>query len=160
MADALSHLNPEWHFIGRVQTNKAKWIAAHAHMVHTITSPRHATSIAKHCSTPLKCLIQVNIGKEESKGGVLPSDTLALAHEISKVNNVQICGLMSLPPRVDQPEQAAPYFEAMAELAYQGQKEGLPLTELSMGMSHDFEIAIRYGATMVRIGRSIFGQRR
>lgn len=67
---------------------------------------------------------------------------------------------MSLPPRVDQPEQAAPYFEAMAELAYQGQKEGLPLTELSMGMSHDFEIAIRYGATMVRIGRSIFGQRR
>ena len=155
----LSHLDLEWHFIGRVQTNKAKWIASNAHMVHTITSVRHAEALAKHSLTPLKCLIQVNIGNEESKGGVPPDETLALASALHEINDIEVCGLMCLPPRVSHPEDAAPYFEALADLAKSGRDRGLPLTELSMGMSGDFEVAIRCGATMVRVGSLIFGPR-
>lgn len=158
-SSALSNLDIEWHFIGRVQTNKAKWIAPNAYMVHTITSVRHAKALALYAKHPLRCLIQVNIGNEDSKGGVLPEDTLALACALHELDEIEVCGLMCLPPRVTQAEDAAPYFEALAALAQRGRERGLPLTELSMGMSGDFEVAIRCGATMVRVGSLLFGAR-
>jgi uncharacterized pyridoxal phosphate-containing UPF0001 family protein len=101
--------------------------------------------------------VAVNIGGEDSKGGVPPSDVLERCEALSAV--VDVVGLMCLPPYREDPEDVGPFFEELAALAASGRARGLPLTELSMGMSHDFEVAIRHGATWVRVGTQIFGQR-
>ena len=149
----------DWHFIGRVQTNKAGIIARCAGLVHTIVSARHARAIAKRRDTPLRCLIQVNIAQEPQKGGVTPDAALALATQLQEQENVLVEGLMCIPPATSNPEESRPYFQALAKLAEQGRAQGLPLHHLSMGMSRDFEVAIQEGATFVRVGSAIFGPR-
>lgn len=149
----------EWHFIGRVQTNKAGIIARCAGLVHTIVSERHALAIAKRRETPLRCLIQVNIAEETQKGGVPPNEALALATKLHAHENILVEGLMCIPPATQNPEESRPYFRALALLAQQGRSQGLPLDQLSMGMSRDFDIAIQEGATLVRVGSAIFGAR-
>lgn len=156
-----SRARPElrWHFIGRLQTNKAKYIAPVAHRVHGLETVRQAEALAARAPGPLACLMMVNIGREASKAGVLPSQALERAHALSRVTGIELVGLMALPPRVDDPEQAAPFFEEVQALAAEGRAQGLALSELSMGMSADAHVAVRYGATWVRIGTSIFGPR-
>lgn len=154
----------EWHFIGSLQRNKVKYVVGRATMVHSIDSLAIAQAISERAARmdvpPLHGLIQVNIGREASKGGVLPEQALELAHAVDALSHVQVRGLMTIPPAVDNPQDAAPYFEAMVALAEEGRDTGLSLVELSMGMSHDMAVAVAHGATIVRVGTAIFGPRR
>jgi len=160
-AEALNHLTPplRWHFIGRFQTNKAKMIAPHAYRVHAIERVEEAEALVRRAPGPVNGLLAVNVGGESQKGGVLPAHAMEVAEALSRVDGFRICGLMTLPPPHDDPESSAPYFAELADLAARGRAHGLPLDELSMGMSHDFEVAIRHGATWVRVGSAIFGDR-
>jgi len=160
---------PEWHFIGPLQRNKVRYVVGVARLIHAVDSLRLAREISKRAvllrdrgdlSDPVGVLIEVNIGQEASKAGVVAADALELAREVDAMSHVAVRGLMCIPPAVDDPEEAAPYFEAMAALAREGRQSGLLLDELSMGMSGDFEVAIRHGATMVRVGTALFGPRR
>lgn len=149
-----------WHFIGALQRNKVKYIVGRASLVHDVDNLSLAEEIGKrsgHAPTPI--LLGVNIGEEPQKSGVLPRDTLALAEAMTRVPGVTLRGLMCIPPAVDTPDAAAPYFEALADLAARGRAAGLPLDDLSMGMSQDYAMAIRHGATLVRVGTAIFGAR-
>lgn len=148
-----------WHYIGRLQTNKAKYIAPHAVRVHALEAVRHAKALAKRADGPLKCLVEVHTGDEDSKGGVPPDQVLDRCAELDAVEGIEIVGLMTLPPFKEDPEDVAPYFERVASLAEAGRARGLALDELSMGMSHDFHVAVRYGATWLRVGSAIFGER-
>jgi pyridoxal phosphate enzyme (YggS family) len=150
-----------WHYIGRIQTNKARYIAPYAHRIHALTERRHAEALAarRPGQAPLACMVSVHTGGEASKGGVAPADCLARCRELSQVPGIEIVGLMTLPPFYADPDRVGPHFEQVAELAELGRRQGLRLTELSMGMTHDFEVAIRYGATWLRIGTAIFGPR-
>jgi len=107
-------------------------------------------------------IIQVNLASEVNKGGVEPSECLSLIKKISALENLQIRGLMTMPPFFDQPERARPYFSQLRELSQEialAQVVGVEMNELSMGMSGDFETAIEEGATMIRVGTAIFGER-
>ncbi|MFT4621574.1 MAG: pyridoxal phosphate enzyme (YggS family) [Myxococcota bacterium] len=147
-----------WHFVGRIQTNKARFIAQAAR-VHALESVRQAEALARRAAGPLRCLMMVNIGGEASKSGVLPSHALDRARDLSTVAGIELVGLTALPPPGDDPESTAPYFAELADMAQRGRAAGLPLTELSMGMSRDYPVAIRHGATWVRVGTAIFGPR-
>lgn len=152
--------NIHWHFIGRLQKNKVKYIANTAFRVHCLESAEQAEALAKRAHLPVHCLVGVNIGREPQKSGLLPADLQAEIRQISKIDNLQITGLMCLPPNTEDPEQTAPYFEEMQYLLGTLQRDGnASLTELSMGMSSDFHVALRYGATWIRVGSAIFGER-
>jgi pyridoxal phosphate enzyme (YggS family) len=148
-----------WHFIGRIQKNKAKYIAPSAYRVHSLESVEQANALASRAPRPLHCLVGVNIGREEQKSGVLPKDLLERVKALSQVNNIQLTGLMCLPPFHENPKDTAPYFEEMQSLLSELNHSGFNLNELSMGMSQDYRIALRYGATWLRIGTAIFGPR-
>jgi pyridoxal phosphate enzyme (YggS family) len=148
-----------WHFIGRLQTNKAKYVAPVAYRVHAIESVPEAEALAARATGPLTVLLAVNVADETSKGGVPSSLALETATRVSAVPGITVGGLMTLPPYSDDPAASAPHFAALAELAARGRAAGLPLDELSMGMSHDLEVAIAAGATWVRVGTAIFGVR-
>ena len=148
-----------WHFVGRIQKNKAKYIAPVAHRIHALETVPQAQALLKRATGPLHALIAVNIGREPQKSGVLPTDTLARCKELEQLDGLNITGLMCLPPLAPDPEDTAPFFAELADLAARGRAEGLALNELSMGMSHDFHVAIRHGATCVRVGTAIFGPR-
>jgi pyridoxal phosphate enzyme (YggS family) len=149
-----------WHFIGRVQTNKAKFIAPVAYRVHAIERVEEAEALARRSPGVLHGLVAVNTGGEATKGGVAPRDALDLCERLTRVPQFALCGLMTLPPPGDDPEASAPHFAEVADLGARGLARGLPLHELSMGMSHDFEVAIRHGAHWVRVGSAIFGSRK
>jgi len=148
-----------WHFIGRIQTNKIKYIAPRAHRVHALERLDHAQALAKRAPGPLRCLLAVNVAGEASKSGVAAHEALEAVRSLHGVDGIEMVGLMTLPPPVDDPEDAGLWFEQLADLAARGRKQGLPLTELSMGMSHDYEVAIAHGATWIRVGTAIFGPR-
>ena len=149
-----------WHFIGRIQMNKAKYIAPVSWRIHALETVHQAEALLARAPGPLKALVAVHTGGEASKSGVQPDQVLDRCAELSRLDGLQIVGLMTLPPYTEDPEDAAPFFEEVADLAARGRARGLPLTELSMGMSHDYVVAIRHGATWVRIGTAIFGERR
>jgi pyridoxal phosphate enzyme (YggS family) len=149
-----------WHFIGALQRNKVKYVAGRATLVHDVDNLPLAEEIGKRSGErPTGILLGVNIGEEPQKSGVLPKEALALAEAMTRIPGVTLQGLMCIPPAVDEPSAAAPYFAALADLAARGRAAGLPLHELSMGMSHDYAVAIQHGATLVRVGTAIFGAR-
>lgn len=149
-----------WHFIGALQRNKVKYVVGRATLVHDVDSFALAEEIGKRSgATPTGILLGVNIGEEPQKSGILPSEALDLARRVAALPGVALRGLMCIPPAVEDPEATAPFFAALADLAARGRADGLPLHELSMGMSHDYTVAIRHGATMVRVGTAIFGAR-
>lgn len=150
---------PTWHYIGKLQRNKVKYVAPVADLFHAFDDIRLANEFGKRRETPMPVLIAVNTGEEDSKSGVRMEDALALAKEVDAHSSVDLRGLMTIPPFFENPEDVAPYFQRLAELAEEGRRQGLPLTELSMGMSHDFEVAIAHGATLVRVGTALFGPR-
>ena len=154
-----------WHFIGRLQTNKAKHAVPWFDMIHTVDSEKLAREIdrqAKKNGKIQNILVQVNVGGEASKAGVSPEDAESLIRAISPLENLAVKGLMTIPPFFDSPETVRPYFRQLAKLRDRIQNQCIPrisMQELSMGMTGDFETAIEQGATLVRIGTAIFGER-
>ncbi len=155
----------EWHFIGHLQSNKAKAAAGLFQMIETIDRVKLAKSLEKHLAEQNKVqsvLIQVNIGREPQKGGVLPEDCEQLLKELSLFPHLKIKGLMTMPPFLE-PEAVRPYFRQLRQMADNLVQKGLlgqdGTIELSMGMSGDFEVAIEEGATLVRVGTALFGER-
>ena len=163
--EALESHPVSWHFIGHLQSNKAKYAVPAFDLIHTVDRVKLAKEIEKQAEKINKVqdiLIQVNIGEEDSKSGAPKENALSLAKEIGGMKHLALKGLMSMPPFFDEPDKARPYFRELAELKEKINNAGVPgvfLTELSMGMSGDYEVAIEEGATMVRIGTSIFGKR-
>ena len=164
--EALADLELTWHFIGHLQRNKAKYAVRLFELIHSVDSIRLAREIDKQAAKAGKqqgILIQVNTGKEVSKSGVYEEDALALAREAAAMEHLSVKGLMTLPPYFYAPEKVRPYFRALRELRdriREAELPGIEMTELSMGMTGDFETAIEEGATMVRIGTALFGERR
>ena len=161
----LSDLSVTWHMVGHLQTNKAKAARELFHWVHSVDSLRLAQKL-EQASAPesgrLPVLLEVNLGGEESKAGVGESEMIQLAEQISRLATLEVRGLMVIPPFFDDPEQVRPYFRRLGELAQEIDTKNIAnvsMHELSMGMSHDFEIAIEEGATIVRVGTAIFGSR-
>ena len=154
--EELSSLSLKWHFIGHLQTNKAKKVAENFDWVHSIDRLAVAEALDRHLSgrRKLPVLIEVKLGNEPNKSGAEEGELATLVHEISQLNSLDLRGLMVVPPPVDNPEEARPHFRRLKDLA---QRFALP--ELSMGMTHDFEVAVEEGATMVRIGTGLFGSR-
>lgn len=161
--DTLNGLQTRWHFIGHLQSNKAKYAVRMFDLIHTVDSPKLAAELDKQSQKIGKIqdiLVQVNISRESSKSGIEETRALELIKAISRYPNLRIQGLMTMPPFFDAPELARPFFKALRVLRDRIQaKLDAPLTELSMGMTGDFEVAIEEGATLVRIGTAIFGAR-
>lgn len=163
--NTLSSYDASWHFIGHLQSNKSKYAVRMFDLIHTIDSLKLAKEIdkqAKKIGKKQDILIQVNIGMESTKSGIHEDETLSLIKEISVLENVSIKGLMTMPPFFDQPEKVRPYFIMLRELRDTIRDESIPnifMDELSMGMSGDYTVAIEEGATLVRIGTAIFGER-
>jgi len=158
----ISNLKAEWHLIGHLQKNKAKQAVQLFDLIHTIDSVELAEAVNKQAEKAGKVqrvLAQVKLSEENAKHGVLEKGLAELLDRISDMNNLELEGLMTMPPYFEDPEKARPYFRRLRELKDYALKRGLSLRELSMGMSHDFEAAIGEGATMVRIGTAIFGER-
>jgi len=159
-----------WHFIGHLQTNKARYAVRLFDLIHSVDSLRLARELNKEAGKIKKTqpvLIQVNIGKEASKSGVSAEDIKKLVEEVIQLENLSLRGLMTMPPFFNDPEKARPFFSLLRDLRDRICKEIEPtlnrnnsLDELSMGMTGDFETAIECGATLVRVGTAIFGERK
>lgn len=155
----------EWHFIGHLQTNKVKYIAGLVSLIHSVDRLSLAKEIDRQWGKLGSCcdiLLQVNISGEASKSGTTEAEALQLVRAIALLPNVRVRGLMTMPPFFDDPEAARPFFAALRGLSQMIAAENIPgvdMEELSMGMSGDFEAAIQEGATLVRVGTSIFGNR-
>ncbi|HTL32419.1 MAG TPA: YggS family pyridoxal phosphate-dependent enzyme [Kofleriaceae bacterium] len=150
-----------WHYIGRLQSNKAKMVAGHVTLVHAVDSVSLATELGKRAGSGVQpILITVNAAGEDTKGGVTHATAPDLARALAAVPNVRLDGLMTMPPPSDDPEASRPFFVALRELRDRIADDlGKPLPVLSMGMSGDYEVAIACGSTHVRIGTAIFGAR-
>ena len=152
-----------WHMIGHLQRNKARHAVGLFEMIHSVDSLKLAQELQKRAAKEgreVEVLLQVNLSGEETKSGVAPEGVQELAEAISEMPNLRLKGLMTMPPYFEDPEGARPHFQALRRLRDELQRRGLPVEELSMGMSADFEVAIEEGATLVRVGTAIFGQRR
>ena len=146
---------PHFHFIGHLQTNKARQVAGRFDLIHGVDSIRLVDALAAAANgSPVRMMLQVNIGEEPSKGGVSPTALPTLVAYAISQPGVELAGLMAIPPAVPEPDRARPYFRTMRQLAAE-----LGLSALSMGMTGDFEVAIEEGATHIRVGRAIFGER-
>jgi pyridoxal phosphate enzyme (YggS family) len=167
-ASALADLKEaEWHLIGHLQTNKAKKAVELFQAVDSVDSLRLAEKLnqaAEQGNKALPVLIEINVGGEESKSGVAPDsqELEELLQGIQKLQNLQVRGLMTIPPYTENPQDGRPYFRKLRELRDAIASRKLPRIQmdvLSMGMSHDFEVAIEEGSTCVRVGTAIFGER-
>jgi PLP dependent protein len=146
-----------WHLIGSLQTNKAKDAVQLFDWIHSVDRLELAQELDKRAHAigrTVRGLLQVNLGDEPQKGGAAPGEVKPLVDTLAGFAHLQIRGLMAIPPQVERPEDARPYFRRLREL-----RDELGLAHLSMGMSADYEVAIEEGATMVRVGTSIFGER-
>ena len=160
--DEIGRTGLQWHFIGHLQTNKAHYAVRLFDLIHAVDSIKLARELNKRAAAEGKtihCLIEANISEEESKFGTTEEEARELAHQMRDLEHISLQGLMTMPPYFDDPELARPYFIALRKLQETIEQDGIPLPELSMGMSTDFEVAIEEGATMVRVGRAIFGER-
>ena len=144
-----------WHAIGPVQTKNAKYVAKAAHAFHALEHLDTALELSKRREgAALQCLLEVNVGTEASKAGLAPDAVKPLADEVRTLPKLQLAGLTCLPPFSDNPEASRVHFRALKALA-----GTLGLTELSMGTTQDFEVAIEEGATLIRVGTALFGER-
>jgi pyridoxal phosphate enzyme (YggS family) len=160
--DALADLDLVWHFIGPVQSNKTRSIAAHFAWVHSIDRLKIAERLAAQrpeALPPLQVCIQVNVSGEATKSGIAPAEAPALARAVAALPRLRLRGLMAIPEPTDDPALQRRRFESLRDLRDRLAADGLALDTLSMGMSDDLEAAIAAGATMVRVGTAIFGAR-
>jgi pyridoxal phosphate enzyme (YggS family) len=156
----------QWHFIGHIQSKKAKDAAALFDLVHTVDNLKLARALDKHAGLAgrtLSVLVQVNVGGEAQKEGVAPENAEELLVSMGELTNLKVRGLMTMPPFMSNPEDVRPYFRTLRQLAehfaQKGHFDRRDGFELSMGMSGDFEVAIEEGATLVRVGTALFGPR-
>ena len=159
---AVSGRNLEWHFIGPLQSNKTKPVAEHFDWVHSIDRLKIAERLSAQRPAylaPLQVCVQINVSGEASKSGCAPDEALALCRAVAALPGLQLRGLMAIPEPTDDLEAQRIPFRKLRELREQICAAGLPLDTLSMGMSHDLEAAVAEGATIVRIGTAIFGER-
>ncbi len=152
--DSLKDLDLIWHFIGHIQTNKAKRIAEEFHWIHSVDRVEVAEKLDRSATKPLSVFIEVKLHEEPNKSGVSEADLPRLIAAVRGCRQLKLQGLMSVPPFLDNPEEVRPYFRRLRELGL-----SFDLHELSMGMTHDFEIAIEEGATWIRLGTGLFGSR-
>ena len=160
---ALANRELEWHYLGPIQSNKTRLIAENFAWVHSVDRAKIAArlSAARPAGmAPLQICIQVNIGGEDTKNGVAPADALLLARAVSALPRIKLRGLMAIPPASDESAQQRRYFAPVRELKDRLANAGIELDTLSMGMSADLEAAIAEGATLVRVGTAIFGERK
>jgi pyridoxal phosphate enzyme (YggS family) len=156
-----------WHFVGRLQRNKVKSIAEFVHMIHSVDRNELAEEIAQRSAPTTReegktrVLIEVNTSGEQAKGGVDPAELPALVEKVASLDRLEVKGLMTMAPIVEDAEAARPYFRLLARLRddMQGKFPNAGIQHLSMGMSQDYLVAIEEGATLVRIGQAIFGPR-
>ena len=163
--EALADCAVSWHFIGHLQSNKAKYAVQLFDLIHSVDSLKLAREIdkqARKIDKVQEILVQVNIAEEATKSGTTEDRTPELVGEISRLENVALKGLMTMPPYFNAPEKVRPFFKALRELRDRMRETAaanVSLDELSMGMTGDFESAVEEGATLVRIGTAIFGER-
>ncbi len=163
--EALIHIPAQWHFIGHLQSNKAKYAVRLFHLIHTVDSLALGAELDRHAGKAGKVqevLIQVNVSGEATKSGVSAGQATTLARELAELPHIKVKGLMTMPPYFDDPERARPFFAALRRLREDIRAQAIPgvdMMELSMGMTGDFEAAIEEGATLVRVGTAIFGGR-
>lgn len=158
----LVSLGAEWHFIGHLQTNKARDAVRYFSWIQSIDSHKLLTQVEKEAAKQQKninLMLELNIGSEESKHGLNENDLAEILQAGSRLHWCKIRGLMIIPPFDEDHEKIRPYFKKLRQMRDRYQSDFPDLTELSMGMSNDYEVAIEEGATMVRIGTSIFGSR-
>jgi pyridoxal phosphate enzyme (YggS family) len=151
-----------WHFIGHLQTNKVRHVVGSCELIHSVDRLGLAESIARRAAAAgaeQAVLIEVNVAGDPNKHGVEPARAFALALEVQELKGVRVRGLMTMPPYAEDPELSRPHFKDLAALSAQLVAELPDAGALSMGMSHDFEVAIEEGATIVRVGTAIFGPR-
>jgi pyridoxal phosphate enzyme (YggS family) len=152
-----------WHFIGHLQSNKAKYVVYLFDMIHSLDNIPLAEELsrrAEQADRMIKVLMEINLSGEATKFGTDEGEILNLARRILQLSHLSLEGLMTMPPYFDSPEMSRPYYVKLRELKERLVREGIPMKELSMGMSNDFEIAIEEGATYVRVGTAIFGPRK
>jgi len=145
---------PTWHMVGHLQTNKAKTATELFDVIHSVDSLKVAEAISQHANCDMSVLVQINVAGEASKYGFALQDAIAALEHMARLPHLRIKGLMTIAPYADDPEEVRPVFRRLRLM-----RDSLGLEHLSMGMSHDFEVAIEEGATLVRIGRAIFGGR-
>ena len=152
-----------WHFIGRLQSKKVRRIVGRVALIHSVDRIKILNEIEKRAAAAdivVRCLLEINVGEEDTKGGVASEEARELLRAAADLPHVRVDGLMDLPPFLDDQEAIRPYHRRLRELAERLRDEtGLALPDLSMGMSGDLEAAIEEGATIVRIGTDIFGYR-
>ena len=157
----LKHLKINWHFIGKIQSNKCKEIAKNFEWVHTVDRFKIAKLLNDNCplNKTINVLIQINIDKEESKSGINEEEILSLAERISSLPNLKLKGVMVIPKNESDKKLTEISFEKTAKASMRLRDKFPHANEVSMGMSNDFELAIKKGSTMIRIGTGIFGER-
>ena len=152
-----------WHLVGHLQRNKARHAVGRFEMIHSVDSVELAGEIDKRCAVAgitQPVLLEINLAREETKAGVHEEDLPALLEAVSSLPHVDLCGLMCIPPPGARAEDSRPFFARLREIRDQAAaRGGWPLPELSMGMTDDFEVAVEEGATLVRVGRGLFGER-
>jgi hypothetical protein len=151
-----------WHLIGHLQSNKAKLAVQLFDCIHSLDSVRLAEDLDRHAEATGKiqrCLIEVNVGEEVQKSGALEAEVRQILEAARRLPHLTIEGLMAVPPFLDDPEDVRPFFRRLRLLRDTLRQEGFSLEALSMGMTHDFEVAVEEGATLVRIGTALFGPR-
>jgi PLP dependent protein len=146
--------HPVWHLIGHLQTNKVKPAVQTFATIQSIDSVRLAEAVNRAAVTPVDVLLEVNVAGEASKFGFVPEQVADVLAQLSRFEHLRVRGLMTVAPAVADPEQVRPVFRRLREL-----RDAAGLPDLSMGMSHDYAVAIEEGATMIRVGRAIFGER-
>ncbi len=159
---ALSHLNAEWHFIGHLQTNKAREAVNYFSCIHSVDSLRLLMMIEKEAARigkKMDLLLELNLAEESTKHGMGEHQLSEALEAGVSLSWGRICGLMIIPPYVEDPENVRPYFRRLRELRDHHAARFPALTELSMGMSHDYGVAVEEGATMIRVGTALFGTR-
>ena len=152
-----------WHFIGHLQSNKSKYAVRLFDTIHSLDSIPLAEELnrrAEQVDRMIRVLIEVNLSKEGTKFGTDEEKILNLAKRVLQLDRLSLGGLMTMPPYFDSPEMSRPYYIKLREVKERLVKEGIPIIDLSMGMSNDFEVAIEEGATYVRVGTAIFGARK
>jgi hypothetical protein len=147
-------LHPTWHMVGHLQTNKAKTAMEIFDIIHSVDSLRLAEALSHRAQNTLPVLLQVNISGEGTKSGLSTAELPKALEEVARLPRLEVKGLMTIAPLMNDPEEVRPIFRRLREL-----RDSLGLEHLSMGMTDDFEVAVEEGATMVRIGRAIFGER-
>lgn len=147
-----------WHFVGALQTNKARLVRPTTYLLHSMDRESLAAAWAKGNDLPPPVLLQVNTGREPQKSGVLPEEARANLERILAMG-LEVRGLMAIPPISDDPEEQRPHFELLRGLRDDLTRDHPSVEELSIGMTDDFEVAIEEGSSIIRVGRAIFGER-